>query len=94
MEERGHDRLLLVRPAMTRPDGGPAFPVQQVSLGHDDEAPSAFMSPGMSLRDWFAGMAAQGILNDHTMQLAKAEAVAAWAYEEADALLREREKQT
>ena len=46
---------------------------------------------GMSLRDWFAGMAMQGLMSydyDHDN-----EDVAKWAYEIADAMIAEREKE-
>lgn len=46
-------------------DGGPAFPV----AGHTGENPELTAygklgHPGMSLRDWFAGMALQGLLSN------------------------------
>ena len=40
------------------PDGGSAFPVP-----NSDLAGSYPPDPGMTLRDWFAGMAMQGILS-------------------------------
>lgn len=46
-------------------DGGPAFPRQRVLAQVD---PSSYWSdtgtPGMSLRDWFAGQALSGCLAD------------------------------
>lgn len=38
-------------------DGGPAFPMVSDLMGH---------APGMSLRDWFAGLAMQGLCADPT----------------------------
>lgn len=39
-------------------DGGPAFPVPEMHIGRDTK--QSCDKPGMSLRDWFAGMAMQG----------------------------------
>ena len=48
---------------MSRLDGGPAFPMYQWKRsGLLDSEVS--MYPGMSLRDWFAGMALQGLLGN------------------------------
>lgn len=44
---------------MSLPDGGPAFPVQ-----HRDTEPDE----GMSLRDWFAGQALCGLLQNLHVQ--------------------------
>ena len=66
-------------------DGGPAFPTlagqAYVGLG------------GMSLRDWFAGMALQGILASYAnlQNIASAEQSAKEAFERADALLSRKE---
>ena len=66
-------------------DGGPAFPVHlddfRDAVGHP--------LPGMSLRDWFAGMA---LTNAFTHEDALTDKVAGWAYELADAMLAERAK--
>ena len=78
-----------------RDDGGPAFPVSQYS-----EFPGLH---GMTLRDWFAGMALQGMLSDYeTVRSAKSgadrigitfqEQCANMAYESADAMLEARNK--
>ncbi len=42
-------------------DGGPAFAFGQVreATGQPD---NGFFNPGMSLRDWFAGQALQGLM--------------------------------
>ena len=51
-------------------DGGAAFPGMQCTEGHGEYIPAMMpngdsawikIAPGMSLRDWFAGMALQGI---------------------------------
>jgi hypothetical protein len=59
-------------------DGGPAFPVYNGSL-HD----------GASLRDWFAGMAMQGLLTHDDEGLIPETARDAYRY--ADAMLKARE---
>jgi hypothetical protein len=62
--------------------GGPAFPAQHFDLAEHEH--------GMTLRDWFAGMAMQGMLsaseNYQTIELAK------YAFDVADAMLKERSK--
>lgn len=65
-----------------------AFPMQ-CSLGEDMMAPEY----GMSLRDWFAGQAANGILSglgDETLTGKAAQIAAAEAYTVADAMLAQR----
>ena len=42
-------------------DGGPAFPLTEDAVNFKNKD---FPMQGMSLRDWFAGMALQGILSD------------------------------
>ncbi len=73
-------------------DGGNAFPVGDPTHGGNS---------GMSFRDWFAGMALQGILGDHATINQIKDAVgprnfavqcAIMAYENADAMLVERAK--
>jgi hypothetical protein len=54
--------------AATIDDGGPAFPVRM-----------AYYSTGMTLRDWFAGMALQGLLaSGHFTTPANEEECQAW----------------
>jgi uncharacterized protein YodC (DUF2158 family) len=62
-------------------DGGPAFPVSQFSTEH-----------GMTLRDWFAGMALQGILAHPGIEPddANRNGSSELAYEFADAMLKAR----
>jgi hypothetical protein len=62
-------------------DGGPAFPVPDIDGGKVCE--------GMTLRDYFAAKALQGILNDADVFWDKA---APLAYQYADAMLKAREK--
>jgi len=66
-------------------DGGPAFPFK------DEDGQGGFhQNPGMTLRDWFAGQAVNGILLDpqHGDQAQGNPGQAAiWAYSVADAML-------
>ena len=64
-------------------DGGPAFP-----QGHLD-GPQVDPS-GMSLRDWFAGMALPAVIERKTC--AYPDQVAAISYRIADAMIAERER--
>lgn len=67
---------------MSKTTGGPAFPVN-----HD---PRNGWPIGMTIRDYFAAAALQGY--SHSMYL-PVEAVAAAAYEMADAMLAQRTKE-
>jgi hypothetical protein len=62
--------------------GGPAFPVQSVYI--EDQATN---SHGMTLRDYFAAKAMQGLM-DAAMPMPE---IAGAAYEMADAMLKARE---
>lgn len=63
-------------------NSGPAFPVQ---LEDFRDWAAKHPAPGMSLRDWFAGMAlANDAESDDTAKTAK------WAYKMADAMLKHR----
>ena len=65
-------------------NGGPAFPCAS------DYPNGCESQSGMSLRDWFAGMALQGLLAGRAN--IKFSADAQKAYEIADAMIAEREK--
>ena len=79
--------------------GGPAFPSQPMGM---DGVPAAELSPGMTLRDWFAGQALAGMgtwapgfgrdgrppITSDNIRAAKAR----WAYYQADAMLEERNR--
>lgn len=72
-------------------DGGPAFPVKD--LPHISGG--QFYAQGMSLRDWFAGMALGHVIqvfDQHVPTSATRENFATEAYLIADAMLRERAK--
>lgn len=65
-------------------DGGPAFPAREGQAFERGQT----ISPGMTLRDWFAGMA---LTNAYTQAEDNRDKAAAWAYELADALLKARQ---
>lgn len=66
-------------------EGGPAFPGQP----WPDKVGVYEKSPGMSIRDWFAGQALAGYRYD---EIATAQGVAEWVYLMADAMLAERKR--
>lgn len=82
-----------------KPDGGPAFPVSthlddSGRLGHQD-GPTSFQFAGMTLRDYFAAAALQGICSNFPEAadaVGSRHGVAEDAYLIADAMLAEREK--
>ena len=47
------------------------------------------MSEGLDLRDWFAGLAMQGMMHDVSQPVG--EVIAEWAYQVADAMMKARE---
>lgn len=59
-------------------DGGPAFP-------------GYHLAPGMTLRDYFAGQALQGLCADSELSTTQ-QRMAKWCFEVADAMLAERAK--
>jgi len=65
--------------------GGPAFPASY----YTDDGQWA-KRDGMSLRDYFAAKALQGIMVDPMMTMS-ADKIADWAYEMADAMIKARE---
>jgi len=67
-------------------DGGPAFPV----VFQHDEATSE--CHGMSLRDYFAAAALQGLMAQVKPEDHWAEYRAKWSYEVADAMLERRKR--
>jgi hypothetical protein len=72
-----------------RDDGGPAFPRPGSNwIDHRGRELSNGSSLGLSVRDWFAGMAMQGLLIDGP--LPAPDRVASVAYTMADAMLRAR----
>ncbi len=79
---------------MSKPDGGPAYPAY-MPAGHESPSGggsswSAYLSSGMSLRDWLAGQALTAItMNEAGAHLST---VAEFAYAVADAMIAERAK--
>ena len=79
-------------------DGGPAFPTEARTLFPTNKA--SFWCDGMSLRDWFAGMALQGLLSnfdlfddeDSTLSTKYEGNAVRMAYAIANEMLKEREK--
>ena len=72
----------------TPQDGGPAFPVQDEVYGNGERQ---YGSNGMSLRDWFAGMALQGLLANYEVKI-ECGTFAKVAYRHADQMLAARER--
>ena len=73
-------------------DGGPAFPVTEIHTSPKGEVERLAVSPGMSLRDWFAGMALQGILAKPELYRPSHAKAAGYAFSQADAMLAARER--
>jgi len=69
-------------------DGGPAFPETR----WDDRTRQEFQWTGMSLRDYFAAAALQGMLATFSKKEASASLVTDGAYRFADAMLAARER--
>lgn len=72
-------------------NGGSAFPFGQISEVTGQPV-NGFYSPGMTLRDYFAAKAMQGALANRDVK-ETAMSRAEWAYEIADAMLKERENE-
>ena len=70
---------------MAKDNGGPAFPVVPTSVRSGEWG---YAYPGMTLRDWFAGMALAGMLANSDTHI-----TAATAYDFADAMIAERNKE-
>lgn len=79
----------------TQPDNPPAFPVASTNFTADGSFYSARSTPGMTLRDWFAGQALAGLCAAHANPAAIGfpdnVETATKAYDLADAMLRARE---
>ena len=74
--------------------GGPAFPFSaQIRYMNDPGHARSMDFCGMTLRDWMAGMALQGIRASQNGQLYPKELVAKLAYADADAMLKQRKGQ-
>jgi len=77
-------------------DGGQAFPTEFYETEHGDRVQTFAGSPGMTLRDWFAGQAINGMLANglgpNSQWTDDPPSAARWAYEIADAMIAERKK--
>lgn len=75
-------------------DGGPAFPAPEYLINKEVDQKTILrldMTRGMTLRDWFAGMALQGIVSDSpTTGEWGEERMASYAFQLADAMLNQR----
>lgn len=69
-------------------DGGPAFPGEQ---GHTPDGTwNQTWEPGMTLRDWFAGQALNGLISNGDLIDGREELTVDWAFRFADAMLKAR----
>ena len=79
-------------------DGGPAFPWSYMGRDSCGQEVTREQGMGMTLRDYFAGMALQGILSgtscpgDRTNAFQNAKYAAKWSYDFADAMIEEKTK--
>jgi hypothetical protein len=76
----------------TIPENPPAFP-ESVAVDHMDGL-NFSRNKGMTLRDYFAAAALQGIIAADTNADIDANAAARYAYDHADAMLRDRAART
>ena len=67
-------------------NGGPAFPCENIRTPNG----GVIVSDGMTLRDYFAAKAMQGLLSHTSNGNASDKNIAEWAYSQADAMLRAR----
>ena len=88
---------------MSVKDGGPAFPSKAEIKWHGETEGADYQNCGMTLRDWFAGQALIAVMGTDVSVAAAnklaqdngkqpAEMIASIVYEQADAMLSEREK--
>lgn len=71
-------------------DGGPAFPVAEIpskQVGPNSVVVAVPGSDGMSLRDYFAAQVIVGVIGRFSEG---PDAIARWAYEQADAMIEAR----
>ncbi len=74
-----------------RNDGGPAFPMVATEYNHDIQERVVTSTGGMTLRDYFAAKAMQGILSDTKIDHPPSK-LAELSYRVADAMLKAREE--
>ena len=76
----------------TKDDGGPAFPVSGKNSAWDgDPSRGWYTNPGMTLRQWYAGKAMQGMLTEADTWESRANIVKQ-AFIYADAMIAEGKK--
>jgi hypothetical protein len=68
--------------------GGPAFPSGLIDPSTPEDAVQSLHN-GMTLRDYFAAKAMQGMMHDVSQPVG--EVIAEWAYQVADAMLKARQ---
>jgi hypothetical protein len=72
-------------------DGGPAFPCVYYSEPIGSIGPQLTVKGGISMRDYFAGKALQGLMSKVKPEAHWEDYRAKWSYEAADAMLKARE---
>jgi len=72
-------------------DGGPAFPCVYYSEPIGSIGPQLIIKGGMTLRDYFAAAALQGLMAKMEPENQLEHHIAKWSYEAADAMLKARE---
>jgi hypothetical protein len=71
-------------------DGGPAFPCEE-QIRCNGEVCDIRKFTGMTLRDYFAAAALQGLMAEYDPENQLEHHIAKWSYEAADAMLKARE---
>lgn len=75
-------------------NGGMAFPCSLIDYGSGPTAPDSYGLGGMSLRDYFAGQAIEGLLGKYSLNKPEdQETITRMAYQLSDAMLAERNKE-
>ena len=72
-------------------DGGPAFPCVYYSEPIGSIGPQLTIKGGMTLREYFASAALQGMMAEYDPEDELEHHIAKWAYKAADAMIRARE---
>ena len=76
---------------MSKDNGGPAFPFGQTD-DQSGQLVNGWGSEGMTLRDYFAAKAMQGMIASYGCSRSEVDVIAESAYDCADAMLKERAK--
>ena len=77
---------------MKKEDGGAAFPVDHYNVDSCGNERIQYQESGMSLRDYFAAKATQGIIENMGIMQTNTEFIATASYKIADAMIAERNK--